>query len=309
VAGARVKTLRKHLDEYLGSRRALGFDTKRSAWLLTNFAAFMATRRRTVITCDLAFEWAKQPADAHPMWWAQKLSIVRGFARHLHVEDPRHQIPPVDLLPSQTVRSTPVLYSGEEISRLLRAARALANPFRGRTYETLLGLLAVTGMRVGEAIQLDRNDIDWTHEALVIREAKFRKSRELVLDPTVIAALRRYAKDRDRFHRKPRSASFFLSLSGTQLIYNNVHQMFVTLLRRAGIKRRRARLHDLRHSFSVQTLLRWHREGVDVDARMPRLSTYLGHVGPSSTYWYLTASPELMALVGRKVERALGVLP
>ena len=159
------------------------------------------------------------------------------------------------------------------------------------------------------AIRLDRDDVDWKHELIVIRHAKFRKSREVVLHTSVMHALKRYASKRDQFHGKARSPAFFVSLAGTRLIYNNVHRAFADLVRRTGIERERARLHDLRHTFAVQTLLRWHREGLDVNAWLPRLSTYLGHANPSSTYWYLTASPELMALVGRKLERVLGVLP
>ena len=305
-----MKALRKHLSNYLELRRALGFKTDRATGLLSSFASFLERKHRPVITSELALAWAKQPADAHPYWWAWKLSMVRGFARHVHLADARHEIPPVDLLPARCLRSTPVLYSADEIHRLLLAARSQETPpFRRLTYETFLGLLAVTGMRVGEAIRLDRGDVDWTQQLLSVYEGKFHKSREVVLHPTVIRALRRYAAERDRVHPRPRSPSFFLSLLGTRLVYNNVRCSFVALLRHAGIKRKRARLHELRHSFAVATLLRWHQEGIDVDASMPRLSTYLGHSNPSFTYWYLTASPELMALVGRKLERALGVLP
>lgn len=304
-----MKALRKHLAEYLELRRALGFKTERSRWLLSSFVSFVEARHRAVITSDLALEWAKQPAAAHPGWWAQKLSTVRVFARHVHLVDPRHEIPPRTLLPETTLRSTPVLYSSSDIAKILRATRDLEPPFRPLTYETIIGLLAATGMRVGEAIRLDRDDVDWGNQLLSIHESKFRKSREVVLHPTVIRALRRYAAERDCFHRKPRSPAFFVSLAGTRLVYNNVHHTFAALLRRAGIKRERARLHDLRHTFVVQTILRWHREGIDVDAWMPRLSTYLGHRDPSSTYWYLTASPELMAVIARKVERVLGALP
>jgi integrase len=164
-------------------------------------------------------------------------------------------------------------------------------------------------MRVGEAIRLDCSDVDWSNQLVVVRESKFGKSREVVLHDTVMRALRRYAKERARVHPRPRSPSFFVSRVGTRLIYNNVHSTFAKLLRQAGIPRAKARVHDLRHTFVVRTILRWYREGVDVDARMPRLSTYVGHRDPSSTYWYVSATPELMALVGRKVQRALGALP
>jgi len=304
-----MKTLRQLLAEYLAMRHAHGFKTDRHGWLLANFVGFLEARRRAVITSDLALHWAKQPAGAHPGWWGQKLSTVRVFARHIHLIDPRHEIPHRDLLPETTPRATPVLYSSLDIEKVLRAAHDLRSPFRGLTHETIFGLLAATGLRVGEAIRLDRDDVNWTDQVLAIHMSKFRKSREVVLHATVIGALRRYAVERDRFHPKARSPAFFVSLSGTRLIYNNVHRTFASLLRQAGIKRERARLHDLRHTFAVQTILRWHRKGIDVDAWMPRLSTYLGHAHPASTYWYLTASPELMALVGRKLARAMGALP
>lgn len=303
-----MKALRRHLAEYLEMRRALGFKTERTRWLLSSFVTFVQARHRRVITTEVALEWAKRPAGAHPAWWARKLSTVRVFARHVHLADPRHEIPPADLLPERTLRSTPVLYSSREIEKIILTTGELKSPFRRMTYETVLGLLASTGMRVGEAIRLNRDDVDWSNQLLTVHESKFRKSREVVLHATVVRALCGYAAERDQVHRKPHSPAFFLSLSGTRLIYNNVHHTFAALLRRAGIRRERARLHDLRHTFVVETILRWHREGVDIDARMARLSTYLGHRNPSSTYWYLTASPELMALVGRKLERAMGAL-
>jgi integrase/recombinase XerD len=310
-----MKPVTKLVAEYLDIRRKLGFKADREQWLLATFVSFLRAERSAFVTTDLALAWAKQPADARPSWWAYRLSVVRGFARHVHLIDPRHEIPPRDLLPRGTRRTTPSIYSAEQIARLLKAARDWRvqrvpdHAFRRATYETLFGLLAATGMRVGEAIRLDRNDVDWTNQLVVVRESKFRKSREVVLHDTVMRMLRRYARQRDRVHPRATSPSFFVSLAATRLIYNNVHNTFARLLRVAGIERAKARVHDLRHTFIVRTILRWHRDGVDVDAKMPLLSTYVGHRNPSSTYWYLSATPELMALVGRKVQRALGALP
>jgi site-specific recombinase XerD len=304
-----MTALRPLLAEYLETRRARGLTTERTTWLLSSFVAFVEAHHGARITTEHALAWATQPAGAHPGWWAQKLSTVRVFARHVHLIDPRHEIPSVDLLPARFPRSTPVLYSPAEIRQLLQATRSMPSTFRRLTHETLFGLLAATGLRVGEALRLDAHDVDWGHHLLVIRESKFRHSREVVLHATVVRALRRYASERGRVHATPRSPSFFVSLTGTRLLYSNVQHTFAALRRRAGITRARARIHDLRHTFAVQTLLRWHRDGADVEARMPRLSTYLGHRHPASTYWYLTAAPELMALVGRKLQRALGTLP
>jgi integrase len=308
-------SLSKPLAEYLDLRRQLGFKAEREAWLLTKFVAFLRAEQSAFVTVELALAWAKQPTDAHPSWWASKLSVVRGFAKHLHLIDARHQVPPRDLLPRYSRRTTPSIYSSEEIARLLQAAREMPSritkglPFRRATYETLFGLVAATGMRIGEAIRLDASDIDRTNQLLVVRESKFGKSREVVLHESVMRALLLYAEQRERAHPRRRSPSFFISLAGTRLIYNNVHGTFARLLRRADIHRTKARIHDLRHTFIVRTILQWHRQGVDINSRMPVLSTYVGHRDPSATYWYVSATPELMALVGRKVQRALGVLP
>jgi integrase/recombinase XerD len=311
-----VRSLSKHVAEYIDLRRKLGFKAEREPRLLASFVSFLRREHGAIVTAELALTWAKQPANAHPSWWASKLSVVRGFAKHVHLVDARHQIPPRDLLPRhRRRRTTPSIYTSDEIARILRAARESRSPrtpghaFRRATYETLFGLLAATGMRVGEVIRLDKSDIDWRNLLVVVRESKFGKSREVALHDTVVRALRGYAKERDHVHRRPRSQSFFVSLVGTRLIYNNVHRTFARLLRDAGISRAKARVHDLRHTFIVQTIVRWHRERVDVGVRMPALSTYVGHRNPSSTYWYLSATPELMALLGRKLQRALGTLP
>ena len=301
-----MNRLRDAVDKYLEIRRALGFKLQRPAALLPDFVRYLEAQHAAFITVRLALDWARQPSDAHQAWWGERLSIVRGFARHLQAEDSRHQVPPVDLIPRRSRRAVPVLFSASEIAALLRAARRLKAPLRAATHETLFGLLATTGMRIGEAIRLDRDDIDWKQSLLVVRKSKFDKSREVVLHPSVMTALRRYAKMRDDCVPRPRSPAFFVSLSGTRLIYNNAHRTFRQLGRVAGI--RSGRPHDLRHSFAVATLLRWYRKGVDVDAWMPRLSTYLGHAAPESTYWYLTAAPELMAIARRKLERVGGLV-
>lgn len=310
-----MRSLSKLVAEYLELRRKLGFKAEREAWLLQSLVSFLHMKGSTFVSTDLALAWAKRPADALPSWWAARLSVARGFAKHVHFIDARHQIPPCDLLPRSCRRTTPSIYSNDEITRLLRAAREMKSrttqglPFRRATYETFFGLVAATGMRVGEAIRLDCCDVDWANRLLIVRESKFGKSREIVIDDTVVRALRRYAKERDCTHPRPRSPSFFVSSFGTRLIYNNVHNTFARLLRQAGISRAKARVHDLRHTFVVRTILCWYREGIDVDKHMPLLSTYVGHRNPSSTYWYVTATPELMDLVSRKVQRALGALP
>jgi integrase/recombinase XerD len=171
----------------------------------------------------------------------------------------------------------------------------------------------VTGLRVGEAIGLDRADIDWQAGVLTVVAGKFGKAREVMLHPTTVAALRRYADRRDRLFATPQVSSFFISTAGTRLIAANVRRTFARLAAGAGLTPRsgrcRPRAHDLRHSFAVSTLLDWYRTGADVEARLPLLSTFLGHVDPHSTYWYLEAAPELLALAGQRLERELGQLP
>jgi integrase len=194
----------------------------------------------------------------------------------------------------------------------MEAAGKLKRPMRAETYTTLIGLLATTGLRVGEAIRLDRRDVNAKLRVLVIRESKFGKSREVPLHETTAKALATYARRRDRFCPHYRTPSFFLSTVGTRLIYKNVHRTFHALVTQANLQQRRApcrpRLHDLRHSFAVRTLLSWYRAGVNVEVRLPLLSTYLGHINPASTYWYLSAVPELLALVCQRLEQAQGKL-
>jgi integrase/recombinase XerD len=198
------------------------------------------------------------------------------------------------------------VYSAESLTALLAATDVLRGPFRSATYKTLLGLLAVTGMRVGEAIALDDTDVDRRRAVLVIRKTKFGKSREVPLHASTVQALERYRRERDRFASRRRSPSFFVSTAGTRLFYQNVHELFLRLVYAAGLGDRRPRptIHDLRHTFAIRTVLDWYRDDLDVEARLPLLSTYLGHIGPSSTYWYLTAVPELLAAATRRLERA-----
>jgi integrase len=302
-------TLRCRLGEYLALRRALGFRLVEAEALLTGFVTFLEQRGATVITTSLAVEWATQPRHTQPGWWAYRLSAARLFAEHVRGVDPRTEVPARDLLPRRVQRVAPYLYSDGDIERLIRAARLLPYPLMARTYATLMGLLAVTGMRVGETIRLDRDDIDWKHGILTIHGSKFGKSRQIPLHGTTVDALAEYDRDRDRLGPRPRVPSFFLSLRGTRgtrLIYKNVQHVFHRLVLQAGIGRtdhRGPRIHDLRHTFAVRTLLGWHRTRGDVARSMPLLSTYLGHGDPVSTYWYLSSTPQLLAVAAQRLER------
>ena len=303
-----MSELHEALDDYLTIRRALGFKLRRSGLLLADFVAYLDTNRTDTITTDAAIAWAMMPADAASDWWAQRLSVVRSFARHLHAIDPAHEVPPPGLIPGRSHRATPFLYSVADIDALMTAARSMRSPLRAATFETLIGLLAVTGLRIGEALRLDRDDVDLINGVLTIRDSKFGKSREVPLHDSTVAALGAYTRERDRLCARPVDPSFFVSMAGTRVLYCNAHLAWLDLVRQAGLRRRSARCrprpHDLRHSFAVTTLLGWYRDGGDVQARMALLSTYLGHIDPGNTYWYLSAAPELLTLVAARLDPA-----
>jgi integrase/recombinase XerD len=307
-----VSRLHEAVEDYLSIRRALGYKLDTHGRLLADFVSYLEQAAATTVTTDLALAWAKRPADASPAWWAARLSMARSFARYLATLDPATQVPPADLLPHRTRRSTPYLYSDAEIAALLTAAGALSPPFRAATYTTLFGLLAATGLRVGEAIRLGRDDIDVEAGMLLVKQSKFNKSRQLPLQPSTLAALRSYAHQRDQHYPRPKTSCFFISTAATQLIYNNVRAVFGDLTGAIRVgppsRVRRPRIHDLRHSFAVATLLDWYRAGVDVDARLPLLSAYLGHAEPAATYWYLQAAPALLTLAAERQDATVGEL-
>lgn len=302
-----MKTLRRALADYLKVRRSLGFKLRRDGLLLPGFVAHLEQAKSPIITTSLAVEWATLPQDVHPAWWTSRLVMIRGFAKYLQTIEPRHEVPALALLPHRRARASPYIYEPSEIAALLAATTTLRNELRTETYRTFLGLLAVAGIRTGEAIALDDTDVDLRRGALVIRKTKFGKTREVPLHRSSVQVLARYQYDRDRLIPRQRSPGFFVSTAGTRLIYQNVHETFLQLVYAAGLGERvprRPRIHDLRHTFAVRTVLAWHRAGEDVEAKLPMLSTYLGHIGPSSTYWYLTAIPALLESATARLERA-----
>ena len=303
-----MTTLEQHAADYLRIRRALGFKLERAEKLLDQYLAYLDTTGQDRVTIANALTWARMPAAGGGNWWAQRLSVVRCFATYLHALDPAHEIPPADALARRIRRAVPYLYTDQEIWALMAATDRLRGPLRRATYRTLIGLLAVSGMRVGEAIRLDRPDLDLAAGVVTIMDSKFGKSRELPLRPTTVAALREYLRIRDAHSRADVSDALLISPAGTRLIYCNVHATFRQLRADAGLRSTssacRPRVHDLRHRFAVQTLLDWYRDGVDVQPRLPLLSTYMGHTHPRHTFWYLEAAPELMAIAGQKLEAA-----
>jgi len=301
--------LRDQLADYLALRRALGYRLARPEKLLTQFLDHLQQVGESRITVTSALDWARTPTGVDSNWWAYRLSAVRGFATYLHALDPQHEVPAAELLPHRPLRASPFLYSDADIAALISATAMLRTALRRDTFATLIGLLAVTGMRVGEAIALDRGDVDLAAQRLVVRHGKFGKTRELALHPTTVEALRRYQRLRDRSAPVTGTSAFFVSTAGTRLIYCNVHNAFHRLVASAGLTPRsgscRPRIHDLRHSFAVAAMLDAYAAGQDGQIRLSLLSTWLGHVHPGSTYWYLSASPELMAVAGQRLDAHL----
>jgi integrase len=260
-----------------------------------------------------AVSWSKQPADGARTWWAFRLGVCRQFARYLSSLDPVTEVPPTGLFPDPSHRIVPYIYSDDDLARVLEAAGRLSPEHRADTYRTLISLVAVTGMRNGEAVRLDNDDVDLEYGILTIRNSKFGKSRQVPVHPSTVEALGAYAERRDRRRPQPRSESFFTSTTGTRLLRDNVSTVFPRLVREARLRPgpggRLPRLHDLRHSFAVKCVIGWYRAGVDVDAQLPVLSTFLGHGAPRDTYWYLTGVPELLELVAERMDTTPEALP
>lgn len=295
------------LADYLTMRRALGYKMDKAERLLGQFTAFAGERGETHIRTETALAWATLPSGADVIWTSRRLAEVRLFARHLHTLDPRTEVPPADLLPAHVRRATPYLYTPQEIAALMQATGHLRGSHVQATYRTLVGLLAATGMRIGEAIGLDRDDFDASSGMVTIRHGKFDKARALPLHPSTVAALDDYLRRDDR-PRKGNTPTLLISSTGKRLRYTVVQPIFHKLLHHCGIAPRsaacRPRIHDLRHSFAVSTIVDDYRSG-NPGSRLAILSTYLGHADPDATYWYLSAAPELLELACDRLERHL----
>jgi integrase/recombinase XerD len=303
-----MKKLRRAIHDYLALRHSLGYKLMKHEAALWEFATFLG-KRSAHITTALALEWATKHAHHKPYFWAERLSIVRGFARYWSATDPSTEIPPLGLLPYRPPRARPYFYSDEEIRRLLQAAKSLSShhPLRPWTYHCLFGLLAVSGMRLGEVLHLQTGDMDWSEGVLTIRDTKFGKSRLVPLHPSTRKVLAAYAKRRDSLFVELAGAHLFVNRNGNRLDRGEVHRVFYALSRQIGLRApsasRGPRLHDFRHRFAIQTLLRWYRNGEDPKRRLPILSTYLGHAQVTDTYWYLTGTSELLGAAGKLLEK------
>ena len=304
-----MSVLRDRAEDYLRMRRALGYKLEVQGLLLLGFVSYLEDAGAVTVTVQSAVAWATLPAGADPAYWAGRLSVARQFARHLQTLDAACEVPPAKLLPYRSRRAIPYLYEPAQIAALIDAAGKLRPMLLAANYQTLIGLMSVTGLRLGEAVRLDRVDVDARHQLLRVLDSKFAKSREVVLHDSAMRALKDYGRLRDRLYPSPKCDAFLISTRGTRLRKSCIHHMFARLAEAAGLTPRapgcRPTLHGLRHSFAVRALIEWHRDGVDVQARLPLLSTYMGHVNPASTYWYLTAAPELLALVADRLDPVL----
>jgi site-specific recombinase XerD len=309
-----MNTLTKKLNDYLDMRRALGFKLAKHEAELHKFIAFLDAQATAFITTDLALAWAQQPRHTLPSHRAQRLGMVRDFARYLSASDPRTEVPPQGLLPAQPQRAQPYIYKDEEILALVRGAAALhpTAGLRSHTYSTLFGLLAVTGMRVGEILALDHDDVDLQQGLLTVTKSKFNKTRLVPLHESTMRKLKAYARRRNTLQPPANASAFFVSECGARLDRCAVRHIFIRVSRQIGLRKATdshgPRLHDLRHTFAVRTLINWYRAGLNVEQRLPLLSAYLGHAKVSDTYWYLSAVPELLGIVSARLNNHLGDL-
>ena len=306
----RQSTMARKVKEYLRLRRALGFKMRSQGEMLLQFAKNLdRSGHRGPITTEMALKWANGPKLSRSSR-AKRLSAVRCFARYLSVRDGRTEVPGRYLVPKVCFRQRPHLYSQRELEQLLDATGRLwpSYPLKRLVYRTLFGLLACAGLRVSEALKLHAADVDLEHGVVRIEKTKFKKSRLVPLHPTATRALRRYVLARDGRQVMGDNSPFFVNGRGTRLTYCAVRWAFDHLRDMLGWKEGngdmpRPRIHDLRHTFACQRLLSWYRQGKDVHNLIAALSTYLGHGKVTDTYWYLTGTPELLAIAGGRFER------
>jgi integrase len=298
-----------HLDRYLKLRRQLGYKLRVPEILLRNFVRFTDEEGASFITAKLALRWAAQP-EIKPVQRGNRLGMVRRFAEYVRTLDARTEVPAQKLLPYQFRRRPPYLYREQEVLQLISAASRIApdDQFKGITLGTLLGLLAVTGMRVGEALALERGDVNLKRNLLTIRRAKGNKSRLVPLHPSTGQALQEYARHRDKLFPQLLVANFFVWEKGRRLLHCTAHRWFLLVACQVRLRRREdrhgPRIHDLRHYFAIRTLLNWYRTDIDAEAHLPELAAYLGHVHVRDSYWYLSATPQLLKLATLRMERA-----
>lgn len=289
-------SLTKAVEYYLQQRRQLGFRLKEDGQMLHQLVAYASERNhRGALTTELALAWAQSPAGASRLWWARRLDTARRFASFWKAFDPRTQLPPAGILGPSYCRRAVHLYTPQQIAALMLAASQLGG-LGGLSFATLIGLLACAGLRIGEALRLQQQDIDWPAGRMTVRHSKFGRSRCLPLHSSTLSALKLYQERRQAYHSG--QASFLIGGNGRAISYPQAAATFGLLRERLGWNQKPVpRLHDLRHTFAVRCLIDWYRQGEDIDRKVLCLSTYLGHANLNGTYWYLSAVPELLSLV------------
>lgn len=300
-----MSALHDILNQYIEIRRALGAKLVEPARTLAQFLDFLEREGSSRITTALALRWAMTPQGVQRATWARRLSMVRRFATWLSTVDPQTEVPPPGALPGRRIRRRPHIFTDVEVRRLMAEAaqRRSRTGLLRLTYTTLIGLLASTGLRPGEAIMLDTADVDLDHGLLSIRQTKFGKSRVVPVEASTRAALKQYVERRDALCVRPHSAAFLLSEQGRRIHGCAARRMFAVFSRAIGLRPpvgrqrwgRGPRLQDFRHTFATRRLLGWYQAGLDVERELPKLATYLGHVDIGLTYWYIEAIPELLA--------------
>jgi integrase/recombinase XerD len=306
-----MNPLSTELDRYLVIRRSLGYDLGTTERILRGFIAFAERQGAAHIGTDLFLRWRNTFGRANQQTWATRLRIVRLFAQWLHGMDPDHEVPPRGLIPDHYRRVRPYIYSEDEIRRIVEAAAALPSVYglRALTCSTLFGLIAVTGLRISEALSLDAGDIDLETGVLTLRRGKLGRARVLPLCESTTAQLCTYSKERDRL-LGVRSEAFFVAECGNRLTDCGARYNFALVCQTIGMRpaekfKRHGhgpRIHDLRHTFAVRTLIRWYQTGCNPAQEMIKLTTYLGHANPAHTYWYIEAVPELLGLASLRAE-------
>jgi len=309
-----MSTLFSELDRYLTIRRSLGYDLRTTARILQRFIAFAGQQGADSITTDLFLRWQVAFGHANRQTWSARLGMIRIFAQWLHGIDPKHEVPPRSLIPRRYRRSRPYIYSEDEIRRIIEAAEELPsiNGIRALTYATLFGLIAVTGLRVSEAVSLDDSDVDLETGVLRIRRGKLGKARLVPVSKSALAHLVTYTEERNRLLGS-RPQSFFVSDQATRPSDCSARYNFACVCQKIGLRApqkfnrhgRGPRIHDLRHTFAARTIVNWYRMGLDPGREMIKLSTYLGHLKPEHTYWYIEAVPELLELASHRVSASL----
>lgn len=305
-----MKSLMTSLNEYIKVRRSFGYQLKVSERNLKEFITYLRKKDCEYITVQVALEWATLPKDVKRSYWSRRLSIIRLFAQYRIAEDPRTEVPSSYLLSQQPNRIIPYIYSDKEISQLIEACQSLLSlGLRHHTYFTFFGLMAVTGCRISELISLNRDDLDVKNNWIIIRNSKCNKSRLLPLHQTTMRQLKKYSKIRDHFPVHDVNA-FFLSDRGTRITIWSARDAFIRISKQIGLRglsdSHGPRIHDIRHSFAVKTLLNWYHKGININKKIMLLSTYLGHKKPTDTYWYITGTPELLSQATNLLEKNIG---